>query len=313
MHSDIALKVLAAKECGVIRSNAQFWADFSDLNKFDQATKNSEIIKKTSEEFSGLLDSSDIGEGIVCAFDAEFPVISPKVKNKSEKPYLIFYKGDLSLLNDLNKNVSVIGLINPDTAIVKRERVVVEKLVKANFNIVSGLAAGCDSVAHKTCLEYKGKTIAILPSPINKIYPAENSELAQNIMSNNGLLISEYYKEPLSRNEAISRLIERDRLQAMFAKAIIMIASYRKGEGDSGSRHAMESARKYMIDRFVLYNEKTDENNEMFALNKDLATNTAPNKAHILKSDFISTIESIKNPDLIKKPLLSTREQISFL
>ena len=165
--------------------------------------------------------------------------------------------------------------------------------------IVSGLAAGCDSIAHKSCLEMNGKTIAILPSPISKIYPAENKKLAEDIVKKGGLLISEYYKEPKSRFEAVNRFIERDRLQAMFSKAIILIASYRKGEGDSGSRHAMEAAKKYEIDRYVTYNSKTDENNKKFSLNKDLLLNKGTCDVKILQASSIINIKSLKNNNLI--------------
>ena len=126
------------------------------------------------------------------------------------------------------------------------------------------MALGCDAVAHSTCIDNNGKTIAVLPSTIDKIYPSENKEIAEKIVENGGLLVSEYHKNPISKHEAISRFIERDRLQAMFSKTIILISSYRKGEGDSGSRHAMEAAKKYGIDRFVMFNKATDDYNIKF-------------------------------------------------
>ncbi|MDV5113968.1 hypothetical protein R2Q93_02105 [Clostridium perfringens] len=85
----------------------------------------------------------------------------------------------------------------------------------------------------------------------------------------------------------------------MFSKAIILVASYRKGEGDSGSRHAMDAARKYEIDRYVIYNNKTDENNSMFALNKDLLLDKKINSVKVLKSSSINEIKSLKNNNLI--------------
>ena len=146
-------------------------------------------------------------------------------------------------------------------------------------------------------LENNGKTIAILPSQISKIYPAKNRNLAEEIVNKGGLLLSEYYKDSTSKSEAINRFIERDRLQAMFSKAIILIASYRKDEGDSGSRHAMEAARKYGIERFVMYNSKTDENNKRFGLNRDLIYQTS-DRVSILQSNSINYIKSIENSSL---------------
>ncbi|MGV1064938.1 DNA-processing protein DprA [Clostridium perfringens] len=299
-YSDITLKVLAAKECGIIKSNAQFWNDFNEIEKFETAiSKDSNFDNTIIKLRNELISSDNYEEGIISVYDESFPVINKKVKNKGDKPYLLFYKGNLELLDDLNNNIAVIGLIDPDQNIAKRESDVVEKLIDNDLVIVSGLAAGCDSIAHKLCLEMGGKTIAVLPSQLNKIYPAENKKLAEDIVQKGGLLISEYYKEPKTKFEAVNRFIQRDRLQAMFSKAIILVASYRKGEGDSGSRHAMDAARKYEIDRYVIYNNKTDENNSMFALNKDLLLDKKINSVKVLKSSSINEIKSLKNNNLI--------------
>ena len=61
----------------------------------------------------------------------------------------------------------------------------------------------------------------------------------------------------------------------MFSEKIILIASYLQGQGDSGSRHAMVKAKEYGIERFVMYNELTDAENRMLALNKSLIADGA--------------------------------------
>lgn len=289
-YSEIALKILAAKECKIIKTNAQFWKEFYNQEKLENYILNNKEVCDKAEEIAAEMEKRDEREGMVCVFDKEFPYINPKVRNKGEKPFLLFYKGNLSLLHDLNRNVAVIGLIDPDEQIVEREKEIVKRLVENNMVVVSGLALGCDTVAHKTCLEKKGKTIAILPCPINKIYPAENRSLADEIVEGDGLLLTEYYKDASSKYEMTSRLVARDRLQAMFSKAVILIASYRKGEGDSGSRHAVEAAEKYGIERYVMYNEKTDGNNIKFGLNKDLVD---AQKAQIITRGVIDRIKEL--------------------
>lgn len=312
-YSNTALMVLAAKERGIIKTNAQFWMNFADQKKFEETVLKNNSIVETSERIASEFDFSDSDEGIVCVFDDNFPVINTKVKNNGEKPYLLFYRGDLSLLSDLNKNIAVIGLINPDESIVKRESDVVKSLVKNDLVVLSGLAIGCDTVAHRTCLEENGKTIAVLPSQLNKIYPAENYDLADEILLKDGLLISEYYKEAASKYEAISRFVERDRLQAMFSKAVILIASYRQGEGDSGSRHAMDAARKYGTERFVMYNNKTDENNKQFGLNKDFVDNKGLDNVKILQASTIDYLKELENPNLSSNADSDICEQLTFL
>jgi len=290
MYSDIAIKVAAAKACGIIKSNAHFWESFSSMDQFEESISDDQRLYDAVDDILKEIESSESEMGIVCYFDENFPAINSGVKSNSDKPFLLYYKGDISLLSDLNRNVAVIGLINPDESIMQRGERVVKNLVNSNHNIVSGLAKGCDTLAHKVCLESGGKTIAILSTQVNKIYPAENRGLAAEIVDNGGLLISEYSNEPSGRNESIKRLIDRDRLQAMFSKAVVLIASYRKGEGDSGSRHAMDAAKKYGVERYVMYNPAIDNNNIMFGLNKYYVQPNSIEQAKTITENSISEI-----------------------
>lgn len=311
-YSKIALKVLAAKECGLIKTNAQFWGKFENREVFEEEIGKDGRVIEVYERISQEIELSE-NEGIICIYDDEFPIINKNVKNNGDKPFLLFYKGDISLLNDLNKNVAVIGVIDPDNEIIKRESHIIKKLVENELVVVSGLALGCDSVAHKECLNNNGKTIAILPSQVGKIFPTENRELAINIVEKGGLLISEYYRDPVTKYDAINRFIERDRLQAMFSKAIILVASHRKGEGDSGSRHAMEAAKKYKIERYAMYNKILDETNNKFGLNKDLISLEEDEKIKVLLASSINEIKEIKNSNLLKSRNVDNIEQLKLL
>ena len=208
-------------------------------------------------------------DGVICIFDQEFPVINSTVTAKGDRPYLLFYKGDISLLHHLNNNVAVIGHTSPSESIQEREKKIVSQLVKREQVIVSGLAKGCDVIAHEECMRLGGKTIAILPSPIDQVLPKEHIEQAKRIVETGGLLISEYYAPPNNpRFEIAKRFIDRDRLQAMFAKAVILIASYAVHKGDSGARHAMNKALKYKHQTCVMYDEKRDSDVDEMELNK---------------------------------------------
>lgn len=148
------------------------------------------------------------------------------------------------------------------------------------MNIISGLANGCDTIAYMSCMQANGKTIAILPSILSQIVPANNKQLAFDIVDNGGLLVSEYILPPPDRYLATKRFIERDRLQAMFSKAIVLSASFCIKElGDCGSRHAMGKAIEYNIYRTIIYNPKIDKANAMFGLNRSYYEN---NQAKIL-------------------------------
>lgn len=210
-------------------------------------------------------------DGITAIGDEDFPHIRGQVRD-SEQPIVLYYKGDISLLQKNNHNVAVIGLLNPDLTTVEEETSVVTKLVNAGWCIVSGLAVGCDSVAHQTTLDNHGKTIAVLPSSLKTILPTQNKNLAEQIVHDGGLLITEYGKDAISDMELRGRYQERDRLQALFSDSIILSASYAKNNlgNDSGSRLAMEYARNYKIPRFVLYQENRDKDNPKYDLTRQM-------------------------------------------
>jgi len=208
-------------------------------------------------------------DGIVALGDDSFPIPRGDVK-PADKPYAIFYKGNISLLQQKNLNIAVIGVLNPDDKIALTEKMVTKEILGHGATIVSGLALGCDTIAHKTALENGAKTIAILPSSLNNIIPKENLELSKEIVRQGGLLISEYYEVPKSKNDMINRFIVRDRLQALFSDAILLSASYAPNNlgNDCGSRHAMDKAKAYGIKRGVIYNETKHKNLPMYDLNR---------------------------------------------
>lgn len=258
MHSKLALKLYGIIKQGIIKSNAMFWRDFFYKEKIDSFDIDLELLENELQEKKISL---------ICVFDDGFPKIDFKLKT-SEKPFLFVYKGNFDLLNQLENNVAVIGVLTPTEDIEVREQKIVEELVANNLTIVSGLAKGCDTIAHKACLDIGGKTIAILPTTFDNIYPKENKNLVDEIVKNNGLVLTEYVNEPQNRFDRIKRFIDRDRLQAMFSKSVVLIASYTQGNGDSGSRHAMQKAKEYGKSRYVMFNEKNDNNKLIFELNK---------------------------------------------
>jgi DNA processing protein len=271
--------------------------------------------KQLTNRFDNLEECCD---GIIALGDENFPKYRGKVK-ESEQPVFLFYKGDISLLDKSNLNITVIGLLNPEEKIERSERMVTAEILKHGATIVSGLALGCDSIAHKTALEKGGKTIAILPSPLNNILPARNKGLAFEIVEEGGLLITEYYEDFKTPMELSSRYKERDRLQALFCDSIILAASYALDSAtrwkiydqklDSGARLAMDNAKEYGTKRAVIYNEAKHANNPMFDLNRQLLKEDSA----VIRIDSENMTETIKKL-LSKKPITNNGQtsQSSF-
>ena len=218
----------------------------------------------------------DAIDGVTGIGDAEFPIIQSGVK-EGDRPIALFYKGDISLIKVVRDNVAVIGLLTPSEQIEDDERKVVRKLVRQGKCIVSGLALGCDSIGHRETLDCGGKTVAFLSSPLTEINPPSNRPLANEIVANGGLLVSEYFRRAHSRREFIGRYAERDRLQAMFAETIVLAASYSQRDygKDSGSRFAMGKAIEYGIPRYVIYDSERDNQSPMFNLSRESISNGA--------------------------------------
>lgn len=95
------------------------------------------------------------------------------------------------------------------------------------LTIVSGMAEGIDSFAHTTTLEAQGKTIAVLPCGFNKIFPKSNIKLYQQILENDGLIISEYEE---NQEKTYRSLLERNRIVAGLSIGTLVVeGGYRSG------------------------------------------------------------------------------------
>ncbi len=315
-YSENALNILAAKSYrGIgnawivrnLKGNESVERIVSLLNKAAKEPPTTvEKFERLKERLKQeLLDKFErYCDGIVAVGDPDFPEHRGSVKD-SERPVLLYYKGNLSLLRSSNINITVIGLLNPEDDIKKRERKIVREFINKGATIVSGLALGCDSVAHEESLNSNGYTIAILPSPLDNILPASNRKLAAQIVEAGGLLISEYEREFRNKMELFSRYKERDRLQALFCDAIVLVASYAEDSAerwnlggkklDSGARLAMKYAESYKIPRVVMYDENTDENNPMFDLNRKLIKEAKGKITIINRDNALETIDKIIN------------------
>jgi len=292
-----------------LRDNEKVDAIVSLLNKdakedyqitVEKFERNKARIIDNIEKLEGFVD------GVVAIGDTDFPPYRGKVKN-SEQPIFLFYRGDLSLLKTTSKNIAVIGLLNPDKDIEIMEQEVVAELVKNGATIISGLALGCDTIAHRQALNSNGKTVAILPSPLNNILPVTNKELANEIVNKGGLLITEYYEDTKSKMELGGRYQERDRLQALFSDNIVLTASYAKNDqgNDSGSRLAMGYALNYSIPRAVIYDPELNANNPKYDLSRQLIREQR-DITIINQKNLSETVKKI----ISNKPLMKNNQQI---
>lgn len=118
----------------------------------------------------------------------------------------------------------------------------VSKLVRAGVVIISGLALGIDSIAHRAALNSGGQTIAVLPSGLDKIYPAGHYQLARGILRN-GALISEYSKGTIAYKQ---NFIERNRIVSGLASGLLITEAAASSGTMHTARFALEQAKTVM-------------------------------------------------------------------
>lgn len=123
----------------------------------------------------------------ISIFDKDYP---KNLKNIYDPPIVLYVKGKKKILNDIS--IAVIGCRNCSKYGEIVARKISYELAKANINIVSGLARGIDTSAHIGSLKAKGKTIAVLGSGLDNIYPKENTKLVDEIIKTGGCILSEY-------------------------------------------------------------------------------------------------------------------------
>ena len=123
---------------------------------------------------------------------------------------------------------------------------IAQELARAGVVTVSGLALGVDSVAHQATLDAGGKTIAVLPSGLDNIYPASHRNLARQILLAGGALVSEY---PAGSESPMKyQFIARNRIIAALSKGVIVTEAAAK----SGSLHTAEFALEQGKDIFAV-------------------------------------------------------------
>lgn len=143
-------------------------------------------------------------------------------------PDVLYTAGDTALLTE-GSRVAIVGSRKATPDGIKRAQAVTRALVQQGIIVVSGLAEGIDTVAHRTAIEEGGRTIAVLGTPLSKAYPAMNAGLLEEIKRDH-LAISQFPEGYPGKSENFPR---RNRTMALICDATIVIEASEK----SGTRH----------------------------------------------------------------------------
>ena len=176
------------------------------------------------------LRALDTGISIIPYLSDLYP---SQLKELDSPPINLYIDGSTDAIMG-DKNIAIIGTRNPGKETESLAPSLCQYISQKATCIVSGLAIGCDTIAHNACLNSGTVTTAVLPCGIDQIYPKQNAELAREIKHSGGCLISEY--EPGIKPQK-SYFVARDRIQAGISHSIVLLQS----TIDGGSMHAMRT------------------------------------------------------------------------
>ncbi len=148
--------------------------------------------------------------------DSKYPIL---LRNIYDFPIVLYLKGNQEILN--NEYTAIIGCRNCTHYGEKIAKKFAYDLAKINVGIISGMARGIDTFAHIGCIQANNaKTIAVLGSGLDNIYPPENKLLYENIIKSGGAIVSEYVvgTKPIGKN-----FPRRNRIISGMAKRLIVI------------------------------------------------------------------------------------------
>lgn len=192
----------------------KYKGDFSLIMK---ALKQKEDVdEKLFEQLTLNLHSS-----YVTIIDDDYP---RAFKNIGYPPFVLYYYGNLSLAEQ--KSISVIGMRQASSYGLETTEFMVKDLVDNDFTIVSGMAKGIDSMAHRSAINHRGDTIAVLGSGIDYVYPYSSKDIYDELKRNQ-LVMSEYPGDEKPHKQYFRN---RNRLISGLGDALLVIeASKRSG------------------------------------------------------------------------------------
>ena len=140
-----------------------------------------------------------------------------------DPPIVLYVKGNKKILND--KSIAIVGCrmcTNYGKSVASK---LAYNLSLNNINVISGLAKGIDSFAHKGSLNSKGKTIAVVGCGLDRVYPKENKDLFNQIIKDGGTIVSEYIigTKPIAKN-----FPRRNRIISGMSDGVIVVEAREK-------------------------------------------------------------------------------------
>lgn len=242
--------------------------------------------RKTCDVFTIPEKLSREGIKYLIWHDFDYPAI---LKEISAPPPVLYYQGKRP--TKIKNRLAIVGSRQHSAY---AEKIIVELLpiiIAADIEIVSGLALGVDTLAHQKTLQNNGKTMAIIGSGLNNIYPVTNRALAKKIIANDGTILSEFSSNtpPLKQN-----FPQRNRIISGISQATLVIECREKSGSLITARYALEQNREVLAIPGNIFSEFSAGPNNL--IKAGAATITCANE--ILNFFSISSVPTTGSPAL---------------
>jgi DNA protecting protein DprA len=215
------------------------WEELSQNDRLERAKAalGNDSLKIFTTDFGSAIERAlndleehkNAGIQIISIDSDDYPYL---LKQISDPPLLLFVKGSIEAVVN-NTNVAIIGTRDATSVGAKVATRIARWLGEHEWCIVSGLAKGIDTAAHKGALEAKARTVAVMATALDIVYPAENRSLAEEILDSGGCWISEM---SLRKKPHRGTFVQRDRIQSGLSVAVIPVQTDIEG----GTMHTVD-------------------------------------------------------------------------
>ena len=238
----LAYEALWANKKTTFKSLAELFSTHPQSRPSDFIDPNS--MPDLIEEIKNIVLDTQLRLNLIIDGTFDYP---KKLKDAREPLELLYYKGNLDYLK--TKSVAIVGTREPSKEALEITKHLAESLVKDDITIVSGLAKGIDTQAHLAAIDAKGRTVGVIGTPLNKVYPKENTSL-QEIISKDHLLLSQvpfyrYSKQDYRFNKNF--FLERNKTMSALTEATIIIEASDTSGSLTQALAAVYQQRKLLI------------------------------------------------------------------
>ncbi len=246
---------------------------------------NRQFHRKAEDELRKI---KELGGDILILDDGDYPALLREIP---DPPIVLYVMGNWRECFEM-PCIAVIGSRRCSTYGENACAMITEELARRGICIVSGLARGIDSVAHRTALKVNGKTIAVLGTGIDDVYPKENEKLVEKILENGGAVVSQF---PLQTPPLKDNFPYRNRVISGLCLGVLIVEASERSGSLITARYALE------------------QNREVFAVPGNITSRTSIGTNYLIKTgaklvqqwqDIVSEL-----PADIRSKILSERSE----